>query len=87
MDPQETWNQLLDAVATRDWNQAEKLANAMLKWLRNRGDPPQTVSRKGLTRSWHAAVAQLVSYMAINSAGDARRRGKPKKEMWRWKTL
>jgi site-specific recombinase XerD len=87
MKQQELWRQLLDAVAIRKWDHVEELANALLEWLRDRGDPPQTVSRKGLNRGWPAAGAELVCYMPINSAADARCRKKRGSELWRWKTV
>ena len=81
MDPQATWDRLLDAVSERNWERAEKLAKSLLHWLGRRRDPPQTMDHKGLPRGWHAAIAQFVGYMTLNSVCDSRRQAKRKKKM------
>jgi hypothetical protein len=84
MNPQTTWNRLLDAVAMRRWQQTERLANRLLDHLRNRGQPPRIVRHKGLGRRWHATVAEIVCYMALNSALDSRGIATRRRELWRW---
>jgi hypothetical protein len=43
MDPQVTWENLLDAYADRDWKAAVEHVVALLDWLQKGGFPPWTV--------------------------------------------
>lgn len=70
MDPQVTWQELLEASAKREFDRMEELAEALLHWIDRRGYPPKTVDRDDLPRGWHKAIAQFVCHMA---KGDVRR--------------
>ena len=37
MDPQVTWNEMVEAAAARDWVTARERAEALLAWLAKRG--------------------------------------------------
>lgn len=74
MDPQATWDELLQASLDRDWDRMEELADALLGWLGKHGAPPLTVGHRDLGVQWHGAVAQFVCYMALSKVRDARRR-------------
>ena len=39
MDPEATFQELLDAVANRDWDQIEELASNLLHWMNGGGLP------------------------------------------------
>lgn len=74
MDPQATWNELLEARWQRDWNRAEELANALLEWLQRRGFPPQTIGDPKLGTRWHHAVAYFVCHLVLSDTRQARKR-------------
>jgi hypothetical protein len=48
MDPQATWEQLLAAYASGDWDRIEERAQELLAWLGRGGFPPQILSRPDL---------------------------------------
>ncbi len=76
MDPQATWQELLEARLNRDWNRAEELADALLAWLQRRGFPPHTVGDPKLGTRWHHAVAYFVCHLVLADAKQARTRAK-----------
>ena len=76
MDPQATWNDLLEARSQRDWNRTEELANALLDWLQRRGFPPHTVGDQKLGTRWHHAVAYFVCHLVLADVRQARQRAK-----------
>ena len=45
MDPQVAWNEMLEAIAIKDFFEAELRAEALIDWLDQSGFAPQTVSR------------------------------------------
>jgi hypothetical protein len=85
MDPQATWEQLLEAVNDRDEAQMDTLAVALLEWLKNRGTPPVTIGARKLGVSWHNAVAQFVCYLVKSRQRKSRERRKRQKQLKRWK--
>jgi hypothetical protein len=74
MDPQATWDQLLEASVERDFDRMEELAEALLQWMERRGGPPKTVNRDDLPRGWHKAIAQFVCYMAKSDVARVKKR-------------
>lgn len=76
MDPQSTWNDLLEARSQRDWNRAEELANALLDWMQRRGFPPLTIGDRELGTRWHHAVAYFVCHLVLADVRQARKRAK-----------
>lgn len=76
MDPQATWNDLLDARLNREWSRAEELANALLGWLQCRGFPPSTVGDDNLGARWHQAVTGFVCHLVLADVRQARKRAK-----------
>jgi hypothetical protein len=74
MDPQATWNELLEARLNRDWNRAEELADALLVWLQRRGFPPHTVGDPKLGTRWHHAVTYFVCHLVLADVKQARTR-------------
>ena len=78
MDPQTTWDELLEARLKRDWNQAEELANALLDWMQRSGFPPDTAGNRQLGTRWHHAVAYFVSHLVLADVRQARKRARRK---------
>ena len=76
MDPQATWDELLEARSQRDWSRAEELANALLDWLQRRGFPPNTIGDQKLGTQWHHAVAYTVCHLVLADVRQARKRAK-----------
>jgi hypothetical protein len=80
MDPQATLDQLLEAVGERDWDRTEELADALLRWMAQRGFPPLTLGPETLGKGWHRAVATFACYAAKSKVRDARKRRRKKHE-------
>ena len=59
MDPQAAWNEMLEAVATNDFHEAELRAEALLDWLSRGGFAPQTVSRV-LPAEWDRLICRYL---------------------------
>ena len=59
MDPQVAWDELLEALADSDLEQAEVRAEALLEWTGRNGFPPQTVSGV-LPTSWDRKICRYV---------------------------
>jgi hypothetical protein len=57
MDPQASWEQLLEAYADGDWDRVEDLAEALLTWLERDGFPPRATTGSDLGQDWDRAVA------------------------------
>lgn len=43
MDPQATWDEMLDAFVSQEWDTAGERADDLLTWLQRNGFPPVTV--------------------------------------------
>ena len=76
MDPQATWDELLEARLERDWDRAEELANALLDWMQRSGFPLDTVGDRRLGTRWHHAVAYFVSHLVLADVCQARKRAR-----------
>ena len=74
MDPKATLDALLGALAARDWDRSEELADGLLRWLKQRGFPPLTVGPENLGRQWHRDVATFICFAAKSKVRDARNR-------------
>ena len=57
MDPQATWQRLLDAYSAHDWAEAKEAAEDLLVWLRRNGFPPQILPNPPMDDVWNRAVA------------------------------
>lgn len=68
MDPQVTWNSLLEEWARRSWLDVTELAEALLDWLDRGGFPPKTSDAPELGSEWHAAVAKAAAIYAMKRA-------------------
>lgn len=57
MDPQATWDELLEAYRDRDADRAEEYATALHEWLQKGGFPPDTGGGRALGDDWHRSLA------------------------------
>lgn len=74
MDPQATLNELLDAVASRKWDDVRELSDSLLSWMQRGEFPPITLGSESLGKGWHRAIATYVCMSAIASANKAEKR-------------
>ncbi len=65
MDPQAAWNEMLEAIDQRDWEQAAEPAEALLEWMRKGGVPPQT-SGVTMRHQWNQATAEFGCLMTLH---------------------
>ena len=68
MDPQATWDMLLDAYSEGDWCQVQELADALLNWLRADGFPPETIVNRPMGADWNRYLARAVCEFAAELA-------------------
>ena len=73
MDPQATFDELLSALADRDWDRVAELSDALLGWLQKEGFPPQTLGSQKLGKDWHRAVATFICTLAMAEARKGRK--------------
>jgi hypothetical protein len=71
MDPQATWNQMLEAYATSDWDEVTDLAEALIHWLGSGGFPPKVAGSVPVGDHWNRSVALYAAQLSLE---DARRR-------------
>jgi len=57
VDPQATWDELLEAYAEADWDRVEELADALIRWLQRGGFPPRAVTGSDMGHDWDRAIA------------------------------
>lgn len=70
MDPQATWNSLLQEWAERNWLDVSELAEALLEWLSKGGFPPDTMGNRNLGADWNRELAQTMCKFALQRASD-----------------
>jgi hypothetical protein len=68
MDPQATWEMLLDAYSDHDWDGVEEHAATLLNWLDKGGFPPQTVPHRELRPPANRLIALATCRMALEQA-------------------
>jgi hypothetical protein len=56
MDPQVTWQRLLDAYSARNWPEAQEAAEDLLIWLERSGFPPQIFPDSPMDDAWNRTV-------------------------------
>ena len=67
MDPQTTWDQLLDAYAAGDWDQIEEHAQDLLHWLDRGGFPPKVLHHDGPDMDWDRTLARAGCQFALDT--------------------
>lgn len=60
MDPNATWNGLLQAFREDDWSAAIDFAEALAEWLNRGGFPPQILTEVAATHPFHRRLARSV---------------------------
>ena len=60
MDPQATWNEMLDALKRRHWDEADQHAADLYSWMNSKhGFAPLTVGDESLGKEWHKTIASF----------------------------
>lgn len=70
MDPQLTWERLLDAYQRREWSEVHELAESLSHWLSRGGFPPQTHGQFELDPNWNRVIAQAACRFALSAASQ-----------------
>jgi hypothetical protein len=70
MDPQATWNALLDAWTQRDWQEVVDLAEALLEWIRKGGFPPKTTPGRQMGADWNHVLSVAACKFALGRASN-----------------
>jgi len=69
MDPQASWDQLLEAYAEGDWDRVQDLAEGLLHWLRRGGFPPQATTGSDLGQDWDREITLSACRFALAKVG------------------
>jgi hypothetical protein len=69
MDPQATWQRLLNAYTTQSWAEAKEAAEDLLAWLRGGGFPPLTHLSRPMDDAWNRAIAETACTFVILDRG------------------
>ena len=70
MDPQATWQRLLDAYTSQDWAEAKEAADDLLAWLRGGGFPPQTLPSRLMDDAWNRMMAETACRFVLLECGS-----------------
>ena len=65
MDPQATWERLIEAYAGRDRTDAKDAAEDLLVWLDGGGFPPQTLPSLPMDDAWNRTIAEAACRFVI----------------------
>ena len=72
MDPQATWQRLLESYRHAHWEEAEQAAPDLLDWLGAGGFPPQTQSALPMSDAWNRALTQAACRLVLRQCGSER---------------
>ncbi len=70
MDPQATWNGLLEEWSQGNWLDVCEMAEALLQWLKEDGFPPETMGTLRLGADWNRTLALAMATFALQRAND-----------------
>ena len=70
MDPQATWQRLLDAYSAHDWAESKDAAEDLLVWLGRCGFPPQILPNLPMDDAWNRTIAVAACRFVILSRGS-----------------
>lgn len=73
MDPQATWERLLDAYCDHDWESTEESADALMEWLESGGLPPQTVRQREIRPPTNRLIALATCRLALEHSRNGGR--------------
>ena len=65
MDPQATWEELVNAYRESDWDQVHESGTALLVWLDQGGFPPRTMIEDDLGEEWDRSIAHCAAAFAV----------------------
>lgn len=68
MDPKATWQQLVQAWTTHEWETVSELAEALQHWINRHGVPPETIPGTRVGYEWNRTVVLAVCELAIGFA-------------------
>ena len=68
MDPQATWDMLIQNWLDCDWQEVSLLAEALLEWLGKDGFPPEMVGIRGMGTEWNRTLALAACTFAFERA-------------------
>lgn len=71
MDPEVTWNEMLDAIEEGDLFDAELCADSLLGWIERRGFAPQTLKRP-IPDEWNRLICDYVCREVLRAASPSR---------------
>ena len=66
MDPQATWQRMLDAWKHQRWEELQEAALDLKEWIARGGFPPETQADDRMGMLWNRAVVRAVCGLAIN---------------------
>jgi hypothetical protein len=70
VDPQTSWDQLLEAYGEADWDRVRELAEALLHWLSRNGFPPRATTGCDLGQAWDREIALAGCRHALARANE-----------------
>jgi len=70
MDPQASWNEMLEAISANDMFEAGLRAEGLMDWLDRGGFPPQPLSRV-LPVDWDRMICRYVCQKVRQTAQNA----------------
>ena len=75
MDPDSSWQSLLDALRNQDWESAREVAQDLLDWLTIGGFPPKSVMAQDqdFLRTLAIAGCEYVLFRTQGSSSDHNR--------------
>lgn len=71
MDPQATWDNMLDAITNHEWSAAKESAENLAEWLRRDGFPPLVLSSIPPGDVLHRVIALAVCDHVMQSNDSA----------------
>jgi hypothetical protein len=69
MDPEATWNELVEAIISRNRLDAISSARTLIEWL-NRGGFPPKVSLKDLSSDWQSYFCRRACESVVHATED-----------------
>ncbi len=73
MDPQATWNEMLDALRRRQWDEADQHATDLYSWMNSKqGFAPLTIGDESLGKEWHKTIASFTCLFVQTKVNEIR---------------
>jgi len=69
MDPEATWNLLVEAIIARDPDEARSIASDLVMWL-DRGGFPPTISLQCVSMDWQTYLCKRLCHSVISAPLD-----------------